>query len=159
MESMAPYDEAATHMRALGTDLRASVHRLHVRVAAEPSNSCRTLWSMLKCLDKASTADLKRFTKLYDDSLTGSGDAGTSSAAPKTTRSSKTRGSSSRQSKSEASEESVDDRRAPRYCDVCELWCNGKTQYEDHLAGNKHLKNLPPSPTGKLPRRHPQVYQ
>ena len=28
--------------------------------------------------------------------------------------------------------------KAPRYCDVCKIWLNGKTQYEDHLAGNKH---------------------
>ena len=27
------------------------------------------------------------------------------------------------------------------YCEVCEMWLNGPTQWEDHLIGKKHRKN------------------
>ena len=27
------------------------------------------------------------------------------------------------------------------YCDICELWLNGRPQYEDHKLGKKHRKN------------------
>ena len=28
------------------------------------------------------------------------------------------------------------------YCDTCEMWLNGITQWEDHKIGKKHRKNL-----------------
>ena len=28
------------------------------------------------------------------------------------------------------------------YCDFCEMWLNGPTQWEDHKIGKKHKKNL-----------------
>ena len=28
------------------------------------------------------------------------------------------------------------------YCDICESWLNGPTQWEDHRIGKKHKKNL-----------------
>ena len=27
------------------------------------------------------------------------------------------------------------------YCDICEMWLNGRPQYEDHKLGKKHRKN------------------
>ena len=29
-----------------------------------------------------------------------------------------------------------------KYCDLCEMWLNGPTQWEDHKIGKKHKKNL-----------------
>ena len=30
---------------------------------------------------------------------------------------------------------------AARYCEYCEMWLNGPTQWEEHLDGKKHNKN------------------
>ena len=28
------------------------------------------------------------------------------------------------------------------YCEICEMWLNGPTQWEDHRIGKKHKKNI-----------------
>ena len=33
---------------------------------------------------------------------------------------------------------------AALYCEVCEMWLNGETQWVDHLGGKKHRKNTRP---------------
>ena len=32
------------------------------------------------------------------------------------------------------------------YCDMCEMWLNGPTQWQDHRIGKKHKKNSKPKP-------------
>ena len=36
------------------------------------------------------------------------------------------------------------------YCDMCEMWLNGPTQWEDHKIGKKHKKHSKPKPAPKL---------
>ena len=39
------------------------------------------------------------------------------------------------------------------YCEICLMWLNGSTQWEDHLIGKKHKKNCKQQGTG-MPRCH-----
>ena len=32
------------------------------------------------------------------------------------------------------------------HCNVCNMWLNGPSQWEDHKIGKKHKKNLKPKP-------------
>ena len=35
-----------------------------------------------------------------------------------------------------------DDKKQDIYCDVCDMWLNGPTQFDDHTIGKKHKKNF-----------------
>ena len=35
------------------------------------------------------------------------------------------------------------------YCEFCEQWLNGPTQWEDHIIGKKHKKNRKKKKTGR----------
>ena len=158
---------AAGHMRVLGHDERASFHQLHATVAAEKSNSCRTLWSILCSLEKASGDDLKKLKELYDDSFAGPDGSKPRLATAKATRAPEVGPGDGRPAEPRVREDAAH-AKAPRHCDVCKIWLNGKIQYEDHLAGEKHRKNAaaaeapktkPASGAGELLRRYPTVYQ
>ena len=36
------------------------------------------------------------------------------------------------------------------YCEMCEMWLNGPTQWEDHKIGKEHKKHSKPKPAPKL---------
>ena len=179
------YEDAAGSLRALAArgSERASFHQLHVAIAAEKPNPIRTLWSMLRCLAKASNDDLQKFAELYA-SVAGPAGSKQRHTRAKTARAPKLSGEDDRLAKPGVQDDFHD--KAPRYCDVCKIWLNGKSQNEDHLGGNRHKKNLsaaealaaglpldglkisvcsrgpqtkPASGLGGLPRQHPMVYQ
>ena len=135
------YEDAAGSLRALAArgSERASFHQLHVAIAAEKPNPIRTLWSMLRCLAKASNDDLQKFTELYA-SVAGPAGSKQRHTRAKTARGPKLSGEDGRLAKPGVQDDFHD--KAPRYCDVCKIWLNGKSQNEDHLGGNRHKKNL-----------------
>ena len=165
-----PFEDAAWPLQVLGQDERASFHRLHVTIAAEKkANSCRTCWSILRILATASADDLQKFADIYASSVAEPDGSEPRLAIAEAARAPELGGGDGRLAQAAVRESRRPEytTKAPRYCDVCKIWCNGKTQYEDHLAGNKHTKNLsaeaptkkPASEAGERPRLHPQVYQ
>ena len=141
--------DATVAFAAVSSDrsLREAFHQLHLRVAAESSNSCRTLWSILRVLDGAQEHKLQRLTDIYGKHA---GDALTDPILE---------AAKDEAAKDKLPTKVVDDSKIPRYCEPCKKWLNGKTQYEDHLRGESHRKTVEGPAQKPAKRRLPVVYQ
>ena len=129
--------DATVAFAAVSSDrsLREAFHQLHLRVAAESSNSCRTLWSILRVLEGAEDKELQHLTEIH---------TGSRQDVP---------------AKDKLPNKVVSDSKIPWYCEPCKKWLNGKTQYEDHLRGDPHRKTVEGPAQKPAKRRLPDVYQ
>ena len=138
-------DDETRALEALGRDELALFARLHTRCLLEMDGPKR-LTPILNQMAGMSFDQLDALIELYHQhyppfsapdggQLPASGSAGFPDCSPP-------QEASTDQPCADPPGQGPDDPKAPVWCPVCEIMLNGKTQYEDHLAGRKHAIDI-----------------